>query len=603
MMDNFISQIHFLRPLWFFAFIPLLLLGFLLIKNRLFSRSWQSIIAPELLAHLLIGKQAGSSSLPAILFILIGSASIVSLAGPVWEKRPQPVFKEKSALVIALDLSRSMDANDIKPSRLTRARYKISDILKNRTEGQTALIAYAAQSFVVTPLTDDTATIDSLLSSLTTQLMPAQGTRTDRALEKAANLLKNAGITKGDILIVTDNIESSAKDKFKQIAKQHRISILAIATTDGAPIPMPSGGFVKNNSGAIVLPKLDIARLNQFSQLGRGRLSIISAGDTDIANINSLLTVNRFGATTDKKRNALTDSFTADSWYEQGPWLLLLIIPFAAFSFRRGLIFIIPVILLVQQPQTAEANNDTTIWSTLWNNSDQRAINIYDKDPTAAAELFNNKQWKAAALYKSKQYKKSIDELNNINTANSHYNKGNAYAKLGQTEQAIAEYNAALKLDPKHKDAKYNKELLEKQKPENNNKNSKQKSNKSSNKDNQKKKGQKNKNQNKGEPDNKDSGENDSSKKKPDSKSKSDNKEGDKKDKEQQSTKKKKPSKEDKKQAGKSKSEHINNKDSQSQQATKQWLRRIPDDPGRLLRNKFLYQYKRQQYTNEDKAW
>ncbi len=602
-MADFISQIHFLRPLWFFAVIPLLLLGFLIIKNRLFSRSWKSIIAPELLAHLLIGKQSGSSSLPAILFILIGSASIVSLAGPAWEKRPQPVFKEKSALVIALDLSRSMDANDIKPSRLTRARYKISDILKNRTEGQTALIAYAAQSFVVTPLTDDTATIDSLLSSLTTQLMPAQGTRTDRALEKAASLLENAGITKGDILIVTDGIESSATKKFKQIAKQHRISILAIATTEGAPIPMPSGGFVKDSSGAIVLPKLDIARLNQFSQLGHGRLSIISAGDTDIKNITSLLAVNRFSATTDKKRNTLTDSFTADSWYEQGPWLLLLIIPFAAFTFRRGLIFIIPVILLIQQPQTAEANNDITIWNTLWNNSDQRAMTLYDKDPTAAAELFNDKQWKAAALYKSEQYNKSIDELNSINTADAHYNKGNAYAKLGQIEKAIGEYTAALKLDPEHKDAKYNKELLEQQKSKNNQNNSKQKNNKSSSKKDQKKK-----DPNKDEPDNKKSGGDDSSKKEPGSKSKPDNKADSKKDKnstdkEKQTAKKDQASKEDEKQADKSKREQMNNKDSQSQQATKQWLRRIPDDPGGLLRNKFLYQYKRQQHANEDNAW
>ncbi len=602
MMDVFISQAHFLRPMWFFAFIPLLLLCFFILKNRLFSHSWQSIIAPELLPHLLVGKQTTKTALPAIVFFVVGSLVIVSLAGPVWEKRPQPVFKEKSALVIALDLSRSMDANDIKPSRLSRARYKISDILKHRVEGQTALIAYAADAFVVTPLTDDTLTIDSLLSSLTTDLMPAQGTRTDKAIEKAASLLKNAGIKKGDILLVTDGIESSATDKFKQVAKQHRISILAIATTEGAPIPMPNGGFVKDNSGAIVLPKLNIGALNKFSQLGHGRLSIISSDDSDILNITSQLKVNRFQAKTGQQQNQPTDSLTADSWYEQGPWLLLLVIPFAALVFRRGLLFVIPIIFLLQHPQTAEASTDTGLWDTLWNNSDQRAMKLYKQDPATAAELFNDKQWKAAALYKSRQYQKSIDTLKEVNTADAYYNKGNAYAKLEQTEQAIKEYEKALKLNPEHKDARYNKKLLERKK-----------SSDKKNKSNQNKKGTPSKQGNKNQP-SKDG--NNSDRKKSDNKQNSEKPDNTSKDNnatnKEQTGKKQKPSdnnkntqqgEQNKEMPNKLKSKKLNSKDAQSRQATEQWLRRIPDDPGGLLRNKFLYQYKRQQHSNEDNAW
>ncbi len=602
MMDAFISQFHFLRPLWFFAFIPLLLLSALIIKQRLFSRRWQSIIAPELLPHLLIGKQAAPSPLAAVIFFVVGSLIIISLAGPVWEKRPQPVFKEKSALVIALDLSRSMDANDIKPSRLSRARYKIADILKRRTEGQTALIAYAADAFIVTPLTDDTLTIDSLLSSLTTDLMPAQGTRTDKAIEKAASLLKNAAIIQGDILLVTDSIESAASDKFKQISKQHRISILAIATIEGAPIPMPNGGFVKDKRGAIVLPKLNITNLNKFSQLGHGRLSIISSDDKDIINITSLLSVNRFQAKTDKETR-LTDSLTTDSWYEQGPWLLLLIIPFVAFSFRRGLIFIIPLIFLIQQPQTAEANSGSGLWDKLWNNSDQRAMEIYKQKPATAAELFSDKQWKAAALYKSEQYQKSIDTLKKFNTADAHYNKGNAYAKLGQTKQAIKEYDLALKINPDHKDARYNKKLLEEKISRDKKKNSKQNKNgKSSEKDGKKQPAKENNNTNNNKEDNNadpDVSNNDSKNKKPTDTAPTNKKPDPSGNNDLKSSKQEA----NKNRSDKPKSEQLNSKDAQSKQATEQWLRRIPDDPGRLLRNKFLYQYKRQQHTNEDTAW
>ncbi len=598
-MDTFISQFHFLRPLWFFAFIPLFLLCYFLLRDRLFSRSWQSIIAPVLLPHLLVGKQSTKTTVPAIVFFTAGSLIIVSLAGPAWEKRPQPVFKEKSALVIALDLSRSMDANDIKPSRLSRARYKISDILKRRTEGQTALIAYAANAFVVTPLTDDTATIDSLLSSLTTDLMPAQGTRTDKAIEKAANLLKNAGVKKGDILLVTDNIESSAVEKFKQIAQQHRISILAIATTEGAPIPMPNGGFVKSNSGAIVLPKLDINALNKFSRLGHGRLSIISPDDSDIINIISLLKVNRFQAKTDQQQNQSPDSLTADSWYEQGPWLLLLVIPFAALVFRRGLLFVIPVLFILQQPQTVEANSSTGIWDTLWNNSNQRAMKIYKQDPTTAAKLFNDKQWKAAAWYKSGQYQKSIEALKGINSADAHYNRGNAYAKLGETEQAIKEYEAALTLNPDHKDARYNKKLLENQKTDKNKEDSKQnKKGKSSKKGDKNKTGKNNKSNGK-KPNNKQKSEN--SDKGSEDKNAADKKQtGNRQQPPRNSDKKNQQNKQNR---NNSKSKKLNSKDKQSRQASEQWLRRIPDDPGGLLRNKFLYQYKRQQHSNEDNAW
>lgn len=158
------------------------------------------MIDQRLLPYLLQGDNTPSSSRrkPAlILLLLLFSLVIFALAGPAFEKRPQPVFKAQSALVILLDLSRSMDAEDIKPSRLNRARYKINDILKQRKEGQTALIAYAADAFVVSPLTDDADTITAQVPALETHIMPAQGSRLDLALQKARALFINGGQNKG----------------------------------------------------------------------------------------------------------------------------------------------------------------------------------------------------------------------------------------------------------------------------------------------------------------------------------------------------------------------------------------------------------------------
>jgi len=617
-MELFVSQLHFIRPYWFYAIVPLLLITLFLLQNQKLSRSWQSVIDPKLLPHLLVGKSVKQSSKSSLIFFIIGLVVITSLAGPAWEKRPQPVFKEQSALVIALDLSRSMDAADIKPSRLARARHKITDILKKRKLGQTALLVYAADSYTVSPLTDDTATITSLLPSLTTALMPSQGTRTDKALVQAVALLENASIQHGDILLVTDGIESEATDAFKSAAKQHRISILAIATKEGAPIPQTIGGFVKDRRGAIVLPKLSISQLQKFSTLGKGYLTFISANDSDIIRLSSLFDKNRFEAENGTKETELK----TDSWYEQGSWLLLLVIPLVLLSFRRGILVIL-VLILIQQPQPVYADS---LWESLWFNADQRAEKLYKQDKAKeAAELFKDQQWKASALFKDKQYQKSIEALQGIDSADAHYNTGNAYAKLGEIEKAINEYNNSLKLNPNHEDALYNKKLLEEQKKnqsgKDKNKSTKDKKNNEDSSD--PKSGDKGKQSDKQHNNSKESKSNDNSNS---SNSESSNEEStNQESKKNESTKNSDP-KEQQKGSDKDNKEEANNKltedkskekteqkinqsqsseeQSKQQKITQQWLRRIPDDPGGLLRNKFKYQYQRQQtHAPEENNW
>ena len=604
-MELFFSQLHFIRPEWFFGFIPLILITLVLLRVNKQGKSWTNIIDPKLLPHLLVGQSIKKSSMNSLLIFIAGTLAILSLAGPAWEKRPQPVFKDKSALVIALDLSSSMDAADIKPSRLTRARHKITDILKQRKLGQTALLVYAGSAFVVTPLTDDTATITSLLESLTTDIMPAQGTRTDKALSLASSLLQNADVRQGDILLVTDSIEKKAKDAFAKVSKQHRISILAVATTQGGPIPLSSGGFLKDRSGNIIVPKLDATNFRDFSNIGNGRLSTLSADDTDIKSISSLFNQTHIN----KSKNTSATKLKTDSWYEQGAWLLLLLLPIAALAFRRGVLFLF-VFFILQQPQYVEAS---TFWDTLWKNADQRASEKLEQNaPAEAAKLFNNKEWKAASYYKNKQYQETIESLKDIDTADAHYNAGNAHAKLGQADKAIEEFNKSIKLNPKHEDAIYNKKTLEEQqkqkKEEESKSDKKNKDNKDQDKkgDNKKQSKSDKKGDTKDQNDKNDSQSNsdkdqqqDQSKKEQSDKNKDSKKDQDEKNKSkeaEENTKEKDKSK--KEQAKPSKQQEQKMKE---QKATKQWLRRIPDDPGGLLRNKFNYQYKRQKGQQSEK--
>ncbi|HIG07894.1 MAG TPA: VWA domain-containing protein, partial [Methylococcaceae bacterium] len=319
-MDSF----HFLRPLWLLALIPFLAVLIILLKKQFQHGHWSRICDPELLPFILQSNFQQHSKTPIFLTAIGCLIAILAISGPTWEKLPTPVFRNISALVIVLDLSQSMNAQDIKPSRLIRARYKIADILKQRKDGQTALIVYANNAYTVTPLTNDIETITSQLTALNSQIMPRQGSNAYNAIKKATALLKQTGLNQGDILLVTDGINDSLITKITPALDPYRLSILAIGTQSGAPINLPNGGFLKDPVGTIVIPKLNLTALAELSHAGHGILQTITADDTDT---NALAA--RFNQHPEKAKNESQD-IQLDLWLERGPWLLFLVIPLAS---------------------------------------------------------------------------------------------------------------------------------------------------------------------------------------------------------------------------------------------------------------------------------
>lgn len=330
-MSN-LSQFHFIRPFWLLALLPYLLLLTLMLKHKLGQGNWKNVCDASLLPYILQQQTTRQSRINITAGAVSAFLAIMALAGPAWERLPAPVFRNASALVIVLDLSRSMDAADIKPSRLVRARYKIADILKRRKDGQTALVVYAGDAFTVTPLTEDNKTINSQLSALTTSIMPVQGSNTVPALEKAVELFKQAGLQKGHILLITDAVDYKSTLDFVKSLDSYPLSILADGTKEGAPIQISGGGFLKDSKGGIVVPKLNLGQLEKVAQAGGGRLQVITADDRDIENI--LSAIDRTEAVESEDQNDLK----LEQWQERGPWLLLLVIPLAALVFRRGVI-------------------------------------------------------------------------------------------------------------------------------------------------------------------------------------------------------------------------------------------------------------------------
>ncbi len=604
-----ISNFHFIRPYWFIAIIPVALILWKLAKQHLINKHWESVCDPELLPYILIGKSGEKKYINITLTALVSLLIVIALAGPTWERLPQPVFQKESALVIALDLSLSMYADDIKPSRLERARFKITDLLNLRKEGQTALLVYAGDAFTVTPLTDDVKTINSQLSALSPAIMPAPGSSTDIAISKATELLKQAGVSQGHILLVTDEVETKFESNFIQANKEgYTISILGIGTEEGAPVSMGNAGFLKDRAGTIVIPTLDEKILRQLASAGGGYYETSQIGDGDIERLNRL-----FNSGLDSKEEKETE-FETDQWHEFGPWLVLLILPIVAFGFRRGYLAIL-VCIMISQPNDVNAFE----WSDLWLNKNQQALRALDKEQAdVASELFQDNEWKAAAKYRSGDYAAAEELLNQYQDADNTYNKGNALAKQGRYEEAIEAYDQVLENIPEYEDAKFNKELVEKELEE-----QQQKSQSGENSDQDSDKNEENKSeqeQQESQSDQQsDSGQeqSDSEQQQSESEQQQDQQQSEQEqqenneraeqqaEKEELEQKKEEESEKENEEKEQQQSQQAMNELDEEQQAAEQWLRRIPDDPSGLLRRKFKYQYQQQnrQPPTNGKQW
>jgi len=610
-------EFHLLRTEWLLMLIPLLLLGWFFWSKKLFSRDWESVIDPRLLPHLLVGKSGSKSIWPLLFCISIGMIIIFALSGPVWKKLPLPVFKQQSALVIVLDLSRSMNTQDVKPSRLVRARLKLLDLLKNRKEGQTALIVFAATAYTVSPLTDDTDTIRSLVSSLTTEIMPVQGSRADLAVEKALQLFENAGINKGDILLISDGVSAVSANKLQHLNMTgFRLSVLSVGTEQGAPIPAQSGGFVKDQQGSIVIAKTDPQQLHSLASSLGGVFSAMSLDDSDLHGIQKLL--DDYKISMDHQQ---TD-FKADRWQEQGPWLLLLVTPLVALVFRRGIflsVLLAFIILPMPRPVLAiDPAESWPSWQSLWKNTNQRAEeSLNSGDAQNAAELFDRADWKAASHYKAGQYEQALQQLESLKGTEDAYNRGNTLAKMGKLEQALESYDEVLKQQPAHEDAEFNRKLVEEeikkqqqQQQENqeggNSNGDQQQDDKQSdqqNQDQQEQEQQNSENSNQQQNDQQSQAEKDQQQQQQDSQQQQSEQEKQQADEEAKQQEAAEQNEQQAEQAAKEQSSEEST-ESLSEQAEAQWLRRIPDDPGGLLRNKFKYQYGRQQQPSEEKeSW
>ncbi|MBD8151220.1 tetratricopeptide repeat protein [Pseudomonas fluorescens] len=443
---------HWLRP-WWLLLLPLLgwLLWQLWHRQKRAGR-WQIILPPAFHAVLLSGGNGRESKSPWVVLGIAWLLALLALLGPSWQRVEQLSQKPSDPLVVLLELTPEMLATDSPPNRLEQARRKLYDLLQARTDAQTAIVVYAGSAHTLVPLSDDLATSRNLLEALRPSIMPEPGHRADLAVDKALALLKHGGLGQGRLLLIGSSLSKQERQGIRLLLQGNQapsLSILGIGSREGTPVTQESGEFLKDEQGAILIPRLDSPTLKAFASEMGGRYRAARLDDKDLRQLGVL-----------DAPQALRDDgqlLRLDTWADQGYWLLLPLLLLAACAGRRGWLFCLPL-LLMAAPQPSYAFD----FQDLWLRPDQQGQYLLKKKrPAEAAERFQDPQWQGVALYEAGNYAEAIKRFAEADNAYAHYNRGNALARSGALEAAVDAYEQALEAQPDLQPALKNKVLVE----------------------------------------------------------------------------------------------------------------------------------------------
>ena len=441
---------HWFRPEWL-AVLPLL--GWLLWKlwhRQKRAGRWQMILPVAFQRVLLSGGNGRVSKLPWIVLGLGWLLAALALMGPSWQRVEQATQKPADPLVVMLELTPEMLATDSSPTRLEQARRKVYDLLQNRSDAQTAVIVYAGSAHTLVPLSDDLATSRNLLEALKPSIMPQPGHRADLAVGKALQLLDQGALGQGRLLLIGSSLSAQEREGIRNRLGSDTppLLMLGIGTRDGAPVVDENGQLLKDDQGAILLPRLDSPDLRSFLLDIGGRYRQARLDDNDLRGLGLL----------DGALHLRADGQTQrlDTWADQGYWLLLPLLLLAACAGRRGWLFCLPLLFLLPQPSYAFSFTD------LWLRPDQQGQRLLEqKKPLQAVQHFEDPMWQGMALYQAGDYAAAAERFAEVNSASAHYNRGNALAMAGELEAAIDAYEQALERQPELQAAAQNKALIE----------------------------------------------------------------------------------------------------------------------------------------------
>jgi Ca-activated chloride channel family protein len=446
------SEFHFIRPLWLLTLIPSVIIMVMLIRQKDSRQIWKGIVADHLIPYMVSGLTDQKRFRPHLLVGIALILTSLAMAGPTWKREPAPFADDTAALVIAVEVSPTMMAQDIQPSRIVRAGQKIRDLLALREGSSTALIAYSGSAHLVMPLTEDGGLVADFSDVLVPDIMPIEGDAADKAVLLAQKQLSSS-VRSGSVLLVTDGVspDVSAAIKKNQSSGKPYVHVYAVGTGNEVTVP----------PGSPPAPPLDLNNVKKAAAAGKGSLVQITPDKTDIEKLSIILKT---------QLSAASDPDDGERWKDFGYWLVPLLAFLSLWWFRPGwTIQLNPVLLILvlvffpgnQTDLDAGKNAEEMKSDRFWfQTPDQKAQKLFDSENfEEAAELFTDPFHKGTAWYRAGNFEKAAAAFGRTGTPDGMYNRGNSLIILGNYDEAIRSYELALKEQPGWKDAVINLDI------------------------------------------------------------------------------------------------------------------------------------------------
>ncbi len=434
------AQLHFLRPEWFWAFIPVAVIVVLILLSYREDKKWKKVIAPALQPFMFTREKRSTLTYPLIAFLLIASLAILAMTGPSWSKVEVPGAKSEAVLMIAVDCSLSMLAEDIQPNRLERAKFKIRDLLDANPGSKVSLYAFSGTAHTVVPSCSDYRLITHHLESLSPGIMPVQGTNLQEILEIADSVL-NRVEAPSTLLLVTDAIDQTEVSQLKNFVQnsKNKLEILAMATQQGAEIPINAQKKPATDAnGNIVLSKLIPEALFELQQDEQINVNSLTLDNSDMELIADHIRANLSFQADDEQ--------SEEKWKDMGYLLVILLVLLFPFWFRKGWMIRyawLPILLFSSSCTESEK------WKNLWYTKDYQAQQLYNENQfDGAAATFESPVHQGVAYYKAGNFDAAAQAFEQDSSASSLYNLSLAYTQLGRYDDALQAIQLAAEKEP-----------------------------------------------------------------------------------------------------------------------------------------------------------
>lgn len=442
------------RLYWCIALPVAALLLWALYRTRQHRQDWRTVLPLAFHAILLKQYTPRQRTFGHLVLAFAWLCAFLALLGPSWQAlQPESTHKaQQPALVIVIQLTPDVLAQDLLPSRLQQIREKIITLLEKREDASTALVVYASSAHTLVPLSNDLLTSKNLLQALHPDLMPSAGQRADLAIQRALKLLQQGAQGQGQILLISNGVSVNEQIAIQPLLKNTsaQLLLLGVGTRAGAPMVVSAeGDLLSDDSGAIMISRLNATSLQLLSKQTEARYAQLSGDQSDLQQLGLLRQANH------SQHNPLDP--TTSTQQDQGYWFILPLLLLAASFARRGSVLLIIITLLPMLPIPAYA----FALEDLWLRPDQQGQKLLEqKQPALAAQRFNDPAWRASAWYLAKEYKLAAKTFALLDTPEAHYNRGNALALAGNFAQALEAYQQALQLAPDMLAAQYNYDVV-----------------------------------------------------------------------------------------------------------------------------------------------